>query len=173
MDQHAHWDNVYSSKAQDAVSWFTPNPTLSMQLIRQVSPGTQGRIIDVGGGASLLVDKLMDEGFRSVAVLDISEAALNRSKQRLGERAGSVRWMVADVTSMEDAGQFDVWHDRAVFSFLDRTEGPRALRSGCQENCTDWASSHYFHVRNRRPAELQRTERLPVQCSIPGGSPWR
>jgi 2-polyprenyl-3-methyl-5-hydroxy-6-metoxy-1,4-benzoquinol methylase len=118
MDPHAHWDNVYSSKAEDAVSWFTRNPTLSMQLIRQVSPGTQGRIIDVGGGASVLVDKLLDDGFQSVAVLDISEAALNRSKQRLGERAGGVRWIVADVTAMEDAGQFDVWHDRAVFHFL-------------------------------------------------------
>ena len=118
MDRLAHWDNVYRSKAEDAVSWFTPNPTLSMELIRQVSPGTQGRIIDVGGGASVLVDKLLDEGFHTVAVLDISEAALNRSRQRLGDRAGSVRWIVADVTRMEDAGQFDVWHDRAGFQFL-------------------------------------------------------
>jgi SAM-dependent methyltransferase len=110
-----HWESVYTSKGDADVSWTQPDPRLSLSLIGEVCP--QGRVIDVGGGTSVLADRLLDAGY-AVAVLDISGAALARSRGRLGRRADAVRWIVADVTAPIELGQFDVWHDRAVFHFL-------------------------------------------------------
>jgi 2-polyprenyl-3-methyl-5-hydroxy-6-metoxy-1,4-benzoquinol methylase len=87
-------------------------------LIHSVAPARGGRIIDVGGGASVLVDRLLELPFEKVAVLDISETALNKARSRLGQRAGRVEWIAADITEVEDIGSFDIWHDRAVFHFL-------------------------------------------------------
>ena len=101
-------------------------PRLSLELIRSVAPRAAGESIDVGGGASVLVIRLIDLPFEEVAVLDVSETALGKAKARLGERAGRVRWITADVIGAPDLGRFDVWHDRAVFHFLTdpvRTEG--------------------------------------------------
>jgi hypothetical protein len=117
MDRKAHWEGVYATKAESEVSWFQDDPALSLELIRAVSPA-RGRVIDVGGGASVLVDRLLDSGFERVAVLDISRSALDKARARLGTRAETVRWIEADVTMAVDLGQFDVWHDRAVFHFL-------------------------------------------------------
>jgi ubiquinone/menaquinone biosynthesis C-methylase UbiE len=98
--------------------WYEPDPAVSRRLVeRAVAEGALS-VIDVGGGASLLVDHLLDMGLRRVAVLDISEAGLDVAKVRLGERASQVEWIVGDVTELEDVGAFDVWHDRAVFHFL-------------------------------------------------------
>jgi SAM-dependent methyltransferase len=116
MTPREHWESVYASKGDADVSWTQPDPRLSLSLIREVCP--QGRVIDVGGGTSVLAQRLLDAGGFAVAVLDISGAALARSRERLGERADAVRWIVADVTAPADLGQFDVWHDRAVFHFL-------------------------------------------------------
>jgi len=124
MDRKAHWENVYGSKAEAEVSWYQPDPELSMKLILEVCP-PQGKVIDVGGGASLLVDRLLAEGFVQPAVLDISGTALAKAKQRLGAKAQRVRWLVADVTETTDIGHFDVWHDRAVFHFLTTPEERR------------------------------------------------
>ncbi|MGB0070050.1 MAG: class I SAM-dependent methyltransferase, partial [Isosphaeraceae bacterium] len=93
-------------------------PRLSLELIRAVVPATGGRIIDVGGGTSVLVDRLLELPFEAIAVLDISETALGKARLRLGERARRVRWLSADVTDVDDLGTFDIWHDRAVFHFL-------------------------------------------------------
>ena len=117
MDRKSHWEEVYTRKDETEVGWFQPDPALSLQLILSVSPG-RGAVIDVGGGASRLVDRLLDSGFKRVAVLDISEAALEKARAKLGERADSVHWIEADVTSVESVGEFEVWHDRAVFHFL-------------------------------------------------------
>jgi SAM-dependent methyltransferase len=117
MDRRQHWDTVYATKGDTETSWFQPEPRLSLDLIQRASPA-RGRVVDIGGGASLLVDRLLDRGYPKVAVLDISSAALEKSKARLGNRAGQVEWTVADVTAVRDIGQFDVWHDRAVFHFL-------------------------------------------------------
>jgi 2-polyprenyl-3-methyl-5-hydroxy-6-metoxy-1,4-benzoquinol methylase len=100
------------------LSWYQDEPRLSLELIRAVAPAEGGRIIDVGGGASVLVDRLLDLPFWEIAVLDVSETALDKAKARLGERAERVRWVVADVTEAPELGTFDVWHDRAVFHFL-------------------------------------------------------
>jgi len=117
MDCKAHWERVYTTKGERELGWFQPDPALSLELIRAVSPG-RGRVIDVGGGASLLVDRLLHSGFERVAVLDISRAALDKARSRLGERANSVRWIEGDLTTVGTVGEFDVWHDRAVFHFL-------------------------------------------------------
>jgi SAM-dependent methyltransferase len=113
-----HWEAVYRAKGEAGVSWFQEEPRLSLELIRSLAPARGGRIIDVGGGASVLVDRLLDPPFEEIAVLDLSETALGLAKARLGKRAGRVRWIVADVTEVPGLGTFDIWHDRAVFHFL-------------------------------------------------------
>jgi len=118
LDRKAHWERVYSTKGEAEVSWYQDEPRLSLELIRAVVPATGGRIIDVGGGTSVLVDRLLKLPFEAIAVLDISETALGKSRLRLGERARRVRWLSADVTDVDDLGTFDIWHDRAVFHFL-------------------------------------------------------
>lgn len=117
-DRNRHWDTVYSTKGESGVSWYQSEPLLSLELIAVVAPGGGGRIIDVGGGASVLVDRLLELPFERIAVLDISMTALGKARSRLGARAGLVEWIAADVTAVHDIGTFDVWHDRAVFHFL-------------------------------------------------------
>ena len=118
MGDKAHWERVYSEKAADSVSWFQNYPTLSMQLIHATGVGKNAAIIDVGGGASVLVDTLVKEGYRQVAVLDIAGAALAHAKKRLGDKAAEVQWFEHDVTRFEPPYPFQLWHDRAVFHFL-------------------------------------------------------
>jgi SAM-dependent methyltransferase len=118
IDRKAHWESVYSAQGETGVSWYQSEPRLSLELIRAVAPATDGGVIDVGGGASVLVDRLIDLPFERIAVLDISETALSKARTRLGERAGRVDWIAADATEAQDLGTFDVWHDRAVFHFL-------------------------------------------------------
>jgi SAM-dependent methyltransferase len=117
-DLKAHWEEVYSTKGATGLSWYQREPRLSMELIRAVAPAAGGRIVDVGGGDSMLVDRLLDLPFERIAVLDLAETALGKARSRLGERAGRVEWIVADVIRIQDIGTFDVWHDRAVFHFL-------------------------------------------------------
>lgn len=117
-ERRAHWQNVYQTKGEREVSWFQENPEVSLDLIRATGVNASDSIIDVGGGASRLIDALLDAGFASVAVLDVSEKALANSKARLGERSAGVNWIVADVTAWRPQGTYDVWHDRAAFHFL-------------------------------------------------------
>ena len=104
------------SQRGDGVSWYQGEPRLSLELIRAVAPAAGGRIIDVGGGASVLVDRLLGFPFERIAVLDIAETALGKARSRLGERAGRVEWIVADVTEIRMLATFDVRHDWALFS---------------------------------------------------------
>jgi SAM-dependent methyltransferase len=117
-DRRAHWESVYSNKREDEVSWFEHNPALSLELIAQVGATLASPIIDIGGGASRLVDNLLQRGFEDIAVLDLSETALDVAKARLGQDAARVHWIVADVTSWEPLGTYEIWHDRAAFHFL-------------------------------------------------------
>lgn len=116
----SHWERVYREKPADSVSWFQPHAQQSLALIRGIAAGQAARVIDVGGGASTLVDDLLDapEDF-SVAVLDISAAALDVARRRLQQRAAAVRWLEGDITQIDLPEQaWDIWHDRAVFHFL-------------------------------------------------------
>jgi SAM-dependent methyltransferase len=119
-ESQTHWDSVYRTKAAENVSWFQPHAQKSLDLIERVSGG-RGRssVIDVGGGASTLVDDLLDRQAYEVSVLDISASALAVAKDRLGERAADVQWLVGDITQADlPERRFDIWHDRAVFHFL-------------------------------------------------------
>jgi hypothetical protein len=118
IDRKAHWETIYSTEGETGVSWYQTEPRLSLELIRSIAPARGGRIIDVGGGASALVDRLLDLPFERIAVLDIAGTALCMARSRLGDRAGRVEWIEADITEARDLGTFDVWHDRAVFHFL-------------------------------------------------------
>ncbi|WP_397569988.1 class I SAM-dependent methyltransferase [Schlesneria sp. T3-172] len=124
MDRHEHWNSIYRTKSVADVSWFESDPQVSWELISSVS-STPGRVIDVGGGASRLVDRLVASGFESVTVLDISEIALERAKARLGKAASHVHWIVGDICQIAQLSPCDVWHDRAVFHFLTEQEDRR------------------------------------------------
>lgn len=127
MQSKDHWENVYSTKATDEVSWFQEHPELSLKLIRDSGVPLTASIIDVGGGASTLVDDLLANDYASVAVLDLSGAALATAKVRLGNRASGVQWLEANVIEAEfPAHIYDVWHDRAVFHFLITAEERQA-----------------------------------------------
>lgn len=125
MDRTQHWENVYQTKHSTEVSWYEPHPKQSLDLILHVAGESRGRVLDVGGGQSFLVDRLLDAGFEHVAVLDISQTAINATKARLGDRASQVEWVVADITQRDSLGEFDVWHDRAVFHFITDPEDRR------------------------------------------------
>ena len=117
-NRQAHWQNVYATRGEREVSWFEERPALSLDLISAAGGTPRSSVIDVGGGASRLVDALLADGFEAVTVLDISEAALAAVKRRLGSKAASVTWIVSDITAWEPAERYDLWHDRAVLHFL-------------------------------------------------------
>jgi SAM-dependent methyltransferase len=120
-----HWDGVYRVGGPAGVSWFEPEPSVSLSLVELLAPDRSTAVIDVGGGASLLVDRLVAAGYGDVSVLDISAVALGAARRRLG--AGSaVHWIEADVLEWSPARRYGLWHDRAVFHFLT-AEAERAL----------------------------------------------
>ncbi len=115
----SHWNEVYNSKPPDTVSWFQLRPELSLRLIADYAPDKNSWIIDVGGGASTLVDALIEVRYRNLAVVDIAKTALGLSKARLGSAGNDVDWIVTDITTLDLApASIDLWHDRAVFHFL-------------------------------------------------------
>jgi SAM-dependent methyltransferase len=113
-----HWENIYATKGMQEVSWFQEVPQASLDLIASLRLKKDAAIIDVGGGDGFLVDNLLDLGYTNITVLDISENAINRAKERLGELAEKVKWIVSDITEFVPSEKYDVWHDRAVFHFL-------------------------------------------------------
>jgi SAM-dependent methyltransferase len=117
-DRQAHWENAYAIKGERELSWFEERPSVSLDLICSTGANIGASIIDIGGGASRLVDALVDRGFEAVTVLDLSKKALASAEARLGARGAKVRWIVADVTTWEPSETYDVWHDRAAFHFL-------------------------------------------------------
>jgi 2-polyprenyl-3-methyl-5-hydroxy-6-metoxy-1,4-benzoquinol methylase len=125
LNRQAHWQRVYNEKGENQVSWFQERPNISLELIEAVRADSSSAIIDIGGGASRLVDALVEKGYRDLTVLDLSESAVSIAKMRLGERAAMVKWIIADVTQWEPPRAYDLWHDRAAFHFLteasDRT----------------------------------------------------
>lgn len=113
-----HWENVFTTKAEDEVSWFQPYPKTSMEFVELFNLPLNANIIDIGGGDSHFVDALLDKGYKNVYVLDISANAIERAKERLGVKASKVHWIVSDATEFDPPVRFDFWHDRAAFHFL-------------------------------------------------------
>jgi len=112
MDRGQHWERVYETKSPEEVSWYEPHLTRSLEWIVEAAPDRSASIVDIGGGASTLVDDLYACGYRSLTVVDISGTAIARSQARLGSGATEIRWVVGDVTNIELPSEaFDVWHD--------------------------------------------------------------
>src|SRR3989442_807916 len=191
MDLKSHWEDIYRNKLPTQVSWYQPHALRSWSLIRRVSPSPDGAIIDVGGGASTLIDDLLGAGYHDLTVLDLSATALAEARTRLGARANAVRWIEADIleASLPKAG-YSVWHDRAVFRFLtapdDRAryvaQVRRAVRSGgfvlvatfaddgptrCSGLEVNRYSSDALHAEFGAPFRLMASER--EQHVTPGG----
>jgi SAM-dependent methyltransferase len=122
MNRQKHWDTAYNSKSPDEVSWYQPLPEKSLELIQATGVRANEPILDVGGGASKLVDELLNEGFENVSVLDVSPIALQHARERLGVRAERVRWIELDILSFDAPHAYAIWHDRAVFHFLTSTD---------------------------------------------------
>ncbi len=171
QSRRSHWENVYAGKGEDQVSWFQETPALSLELIELAGARPDFGIIDIGGGASRLVDHLVARGYADVTVLDLSAAALAAARSRMGEAADRVTWIAADVTQWEPSRSYDVWHDRAAFHFLNAPEDQpayvarlsRALRPGGHaiigtfaldgpERCSGLAVSRYDAERLGRNA---------------------
>lgn len=125
-DRKTHWEHIYQTRPSDEVSWFQPTPALSLELIEQCNLTPEDSIVDVGGGASKLVDHLIEAGYQSITVLDIARAALEVARSRLGEAANLVDWLESDATDFQLAHQVHLWHDRAVFHFLTQANDRHA-----------------------------------------------
>jgi SAM-dependent methyltransferase len=140
MDRKCHWETVHGQKTPEETSWYQATPVLSLSMIANAGFGPDASLVDIGAGASVLVDHLLEQGYRDLTVVDISSAALARARNRLGERAALVNWVEADVTAFTPSRQFDLWHDRAAFHFLtEKTDREqylavlgKALRPGGQ-----------------------------------------
>ena len=117
-----HWESIYQTKQLNEVSWYQPVPQTSLDLISKYVKSYDAKIIDIGGGDSFLVDHLLQLGYTNISVLDISEAAIERAKIRLGENANKVSWIVCDISKFEPTEKYDFWHDRAAFHFLTDKE---------------------------------------------------
>ncbi|MEO6831323.1 MAG: class I SAM-dependent methyltransferase [Chitinophagaceae bacterium] len=121
-----HWEHIYATKGSNEVSWTQEIPKTSLDFIHSFNLPKTASIIDIGGGDSRLVDYLLDEGFENISVLDISENAIERAKQRLGDEAKKVTWIVSDVTEFYPSNSYDCWHDRATFHFLTNSDDRNA-----------------------------------------------
>lgn len=123
MATRSHWERIYQTTDPTKVGWYQPSPEISLRLIASADVGSQGAIIDVGGGASLLVEELLNNGFKNITVLDVSTTALEYARSRLAERSRRITWITEDVTRFSSTRRFDLWHDRACFHFLtDRSD---------------------------------------------------
>ncbi|MCK6540608.1 MAG: class I SAM-dependent methyltransferase [Anaerolineales bacterium] len=119
MDPKTHWEHIYEKKAPTRVSWYQEHAQISLQFILRTGIQKTDPIIDIGGGASTLVDDLLAEGYQHISVLDVSAKALELARGRLGERAAQVNWIEADITQVDlPEGAYTLWHDRAAFHFL-------------------------------------------------------
>lgn len=156
-DPGAHWRDVYRSKPSDRVSWYRPHLDFSLELLGKAGAGPRSRLIDVGAGASTLVDDLLARGLTDITVLDLSEDALATSRQRLGPRAETVHWLCADLLTEDlPAAGFYLWHDRAVLHFLTTLDAAGR-----------YAAQAFAWVRlrrtDRRSKRIDRESRLQCQ----------
>ncbi len=120
FDRHSHWENIYKTKQANEVGWYQPVPTTSLEFLKQFNIPVTAKVIDIGGGDSFFVDHLLDLGYQDITVLDISETAITRAKERLGDASEKIKWIVADAVNFKSEEKYDFWHDRAAFHFLTK-----------------------------------------------------
>lgn len=136
-ERQEHWTRVYDEKAPSTVSWYQAEPQSSLDALDRFGARPSSSLIDVGGGASTLVDALLRRGWQDVTVLDIAASALEATRQRLGHLSAKVHWQVADITRWHPTRRYDVWHDRAVFHFLTEAGQREAYRRALKEGLRD------------------------------------
>jgi SAM-dependent methyltransferase len=164
-ERRSHWQNVYRTRKADSVSWYRPHLELSLELLWWAGLSVSSRLIDVGGGASTLIDDLLDRGLRHLSVLDLSEEALATAQQRLGERAKAVEWYAGDVLEIAlPPGAFDFWHDRAALQFLTR---PADAARYAQAAAQAVAIGGYAVIGGFAPDGPRRCSGLPVARRSP------
>ncbi len=134
IDRKMHWENIYQTKDLKDVSWYQPTPTTSLEFLIQFNVSKTAKIIDIGGGDSFLVDYLLALGYQDITVLDISEAAIEKVKKRLGDKAINVKWIVADAATFRPTEKYDFWHDRAAFHFLTEEQEIKNYIDVIQQN---------------------------------------
>ena len=134
MNRKQHWENIYNTKKFTDVSWYQPTPQTSLDFISDLNISKDAAIIDVGGGDSFLVDHLLKNGFTNITILDISEAAIEKAKKRLGKESEKVSWINSDITNLSTGRKFDFWHDRAAFHFLTSDEEIKKYLSIAEKN---------------------------------------
>lgn len=127
-----HWQGIFAGKEEGNLTWFQETPEISLNLIANSGVGADARIIDIGAGASRLADALLERGFSNLTVLDIADEGLSKIRNRLGDDAGRIDWVVADITQWTPTGPFDLWHDRAVFHFLTEPAARTAYRAALE-----------------------------------------
>jgi trans-aconitate methyltransferase len=159
VQKRAHWNAVYLTRPADSVSWFQPRPAPSLEALDRLELPNSSSLIDLGGGASHLADTLLRRGWRDLTVLDISRAALDGVKDRLGRRASAVNWMIADVTTWKPTRTYDVWHDRALFHFLTQESHRQAYRQALELAV---ARSGHVIIATFAPDGPERCSGLPV-----------
>lgn len=128
LERIQHWEHIYQTKNSKEVSWYQEKPETSLAFLEKFKVPKDAKIIDCGGGDSYFVDNLLALGYQNITVLDISEKALKRAKERLGSQSNKVKWIVADVSSFQSSEKYDFWHDRAVFHFLQEDEATKYLQ---------------------------------------------
>lgn len=155
-----HWDQVYATKPADTVSWYQREPVVSLDLIDGLGPSMDTAVLDIGGGASVLVDRLLARGFKDISVLDIAAPALALGRGRLGAEASRVNWHVADVTTWRpDERRYGLWHDRAVFHFMTTPEARNGYLSALDRGL---AAGGYLIIATFAPTGPERCSGLEV-----------
>ena len=149
-----HWEKVYATKQPHEVSWTQEIPKTSLDFIHSFNLSKTSSIIDIGGGDSKLVDYLLGEGFQNISVLDISEKAIERAKQRLGDKSAKVQWIVSDITEFHPTTTYDCWHDRATFHFLTSSDDINIYLSIARKAVTEFLAIGTF------------SDKGPQKCSM-------
>ncbi len=164
--REAHWDRVYGTKQSTEVSWYQSIPDRSLRMIADTGVQRQDALIDIGGGASTLTDQLLAGGYSDLTVLDVSRGAFEHCRSRLGESAGRVEWIVADVTRFEPRRQYRLWHDRAVLHFLLDEEERQQYRAAL---CAALPEAGHVVIATFGPDGPQRCSGLEVRRYDPEG----
>ncbi len=164
--RQAHWDNIYATKPANSVSWFQASARPSLEMIRATGIERAEPVIDIGGGASVLADELLHDGFQDVTVLDIAAPALKVCHDRLGSRAGLVHWIVADVLTWKPQRSYGLWHDRAAFHFLTEPQDRLTYRDTVEHTLTPGG---WLILATFAPDGPEKCSGLPVHRWSPEG----